>query len=119
MNKKKIKFRKYLILICLITVFCIANLVSKVRIEKEEKNEKEIEAMYERSSESSNAICDRTSISDLSVLEGKEYVLTSINGAKIKNASLTDATITAENKTAIGANVNVFFYNNSSKLSFQ
>lgn len=116
MNKKKIKSKKYLILICLIIVFCIANLMSMGKIEKKEKNSKEIEAMSERSNESTNVICDKVSISDLSALEGKKYVLTSLNGSKIRNATFTGSIINAENKTAITANANVFFYDNSSKL---
>lgn len=116
MNKKKIKFKKYLMLICLIAIFGIANLLNMVKIEKEGKSSKEIEAMSEKSNDSNNVICDKVSISDLSALEGKEYILTSMNGSKIKNASFTDSTINAENKNAIVANTNVFFYNNSSKL---
>ena len=109
-NKKKIKFRKYLILICIITLFCMANLLSMVKIEKEDKSSKEIVAMSEKSVESNNVICTKVSVSDLSALEGKKYILTSLNGARIKNASMTNTIITAENKNAIDSNTNLCLY---------
>ena len=116
MIKKKIKFRKYLILICIITLFCVANLLSMVKIEKEDKSSKEIVAMSEKSVESNNVICTKVSVSDLSALEGKRYILTSLNGAKIKNASMTTTIITAENKNAFDSNTNLCLYDNSSNL---
>lgn len=117
MSRKKMKYLKYMILVAIVCLFAMVNLISFVKLNRGKNNSKIVSAMPEKSSTvSSNMRCNEVNISDLAYLNDKSFILTSLNGNKTTSACMTGKTMMAEGKNAIVGNVNMFFYDNASKV---